>query len=140
MPKPDDVGVGTALLVLNEEGQILLHLRKGAHRAGHWSCPGGWLDRADAETKFAVIRETREESGLTVLGAEHFCWVTEDHPTIGVRTVTLYHIARHGQWEGEPQVLEPTKCERWEWFDLDNLPAPLFPGLGGVLERLRSTR
>ena len=23
---------------------------------------------------------------------------------------------------GEPEVLEPEKCEGWEWYDLDHLP------------------
>ena len=27
---------------------------------------------------------------------------------------------------GEPQNLEPEKCEGWGWFDWDNLPEPLF--------------
>jgi len=30
-------------------------------------------------------------------------------------------------WEsGEPQVLEPDKRESWDWYDLDNLPEPIF--------------
>jgi 8-oxo-dGTP diphosphatase len=136
MPKPDDVGVGTAMVVLNAEGQILLGLRKGAHRAGHWSFPGGWLDRADTETAHAAIRETEEETGLVVHKAAQHIWVTEDHPSIETRTVTLYHITRAGEWEGIPEVMEPNKCVRWRWFDLDNLPSPLFPGLQGAIDRL----
>jgi 8-oxo-dGTP diphosphatase len=27
---------------------------------------------------------------------------------------------------GEPQVLEPEKCEGWGWYALDQLPEPLF--------------
>ena len=27
---------------------------------------------------------------------------------------------------GEPQVLEPNKCESWNWYDIDNLPEPIF--------------
>lgn len=23
-------------------------------------------------------------------------------------------------------MLEPEKCERWDWFELDQLPSPLF--------------
>lgn len=136
MPKPDDVGVGTALLILNEKGQILLGKRKGAHRAGYWSFPGGWLDRSDTETKFAVIRETAEETGLIVHDAEQHLWVTEDHPEIGVRTVTLYHIARPGQWNGIPEVLEPDKCEKWGWYYPHSLPSPLFPGLRGAIDQI----
>jgi 8-oxo-dGTP diphosphatase len=124
------------MVVLNAEGKILLGLRKGAHRAGHWSFPGGWLDREDTETAIAAIRETLEETGLVVRKAVQHIWVTEDHPSIQTRTVTLYHITRHGEWEGDPVVMEPNKCEVWRWFDLDDLPSPLFPGLQGAIDLL----
>jgi 8-oxo-dGTP diphosphatase len=137
MPKPDDVGVGTALLVLNEEGELLLGKRKGAHRAGHWCCPGGWLDRDDTSTESAVIREALEETSLVVKWAEPFCWTTEDHPELGVRTVTLYHITGADHWEGTPQVAEPEKCDEWRWFSLLDLPHPLFPTLDGVVKELQ---
>lgn len=27
---------------------------------------------------------------------------------------------------GEVKIMEPEKCEQWEWFDWNNLPKPLF--------------
>ena len=27
---------------------------------------------------------------------------------------------------GKPKVLEPHKCECWDWFEWSNLPHPLF--------------
>ena len=31
------------------------------------------------------------------------------------------------EWNsGEPKVLEPDKCEGWNWYSLDQLPKPLF--------------
>lgn len=27
---------------------------------------------------------------------------------------------------GEPKVMEPDKLESWEWYDIDDLPTPLF--------------
>lgn len=139
MPKPDDVGVGTAVVILNDKHQILLGLRKGSHRAGHWSVPGGWLDRSDWGTDAAVARETLEETGLildeTQLG--HLCWTTEEHLDIGVRTVTLYHLCWPKGWEGEAKLMEPDKCEEWKWFDLDDLPSPLFPGIPEAVAQLQ---
>ena len=139
MPRPNDVGVGTAVIVLNGHHEILLGKRKGAHRAGHWSCPGGWLDRADSGTVVAVCREALEETGLVLdkMKVKQMLWTTEDHPELGVRTVTLYHLAWPGFWEGEVLLMEPNKCEGWQWFDLDDLPSPLFPGVKYALEKLQ---
>ena len=53
-----------------------------------------------------------------------------------MRTVTLYHVALHSEWRGVPKVMEPEKNAGWKWFSMDNLPSPLFPGLGGAIERL----
>lgn len=140
MPKPDDVGVGTAMIVLSGEGRVLLLKRKGAHRAGCWAVPGGWLDRADADTEIACCRETYEETGITVHTAEKHTWVTEDHPEIETRTVTLYFIARPGDWEGTAEILEPDKCSEMGWFwPCDAHKLELFPGLFDVLHALGPT-
>jgi 8-oxo-dGTP diphosphatase len=144
MPKPDDVGVGAAVLVLNEEGQILLGKRKGAHRAGHWACPGGWIDRDDTSTHLAAIREVKEETDLELNCVEALCWTTEDHPELGVRTITLYHVGdfrpnpQDPESPREPRVLEPNKCEEWRWFSLHQLPDPCFPGLKEAVRKLIS--
>jgi len=134
MPRPCDVGVGTAVLILNEHNEILLGQRKGAHRAGFWCAPGGWLDRADTQVVEAAIREVHEETGVKVVTAYRLLWTTEDHPELQVRTVTLYYVAR--KWCGSPRVMEPDKCEAWSWFASDDLPSPLFPGLAEALSLL----
>ena len=44
MPRPNNVGVGTALLIFNRDRKVLLGKRKGAHRAGCWAPPeAGWI-------------------------------------------------------------------------------------------------
>jgi len=136
MPKPDDVGVGTALIILNEKGEILLGERKGAHRAGHWCCPGGWLDRPDPTTDVAVIREAYEETGLLVERVHHHMWTSEDHPHAGFRSITLYHFAFPDDWKGTPRVMEPEKCTGWAWFAPNDLPSPLFPGIEKAVKAL----
>jgi 8-oxo-dGTP diphosphatase len=136
MPKPNDVGVGTALIVINSQGLILLGKRKGAHRAGHWACPGGWIDRGDENTVVAVARETLEETGLVITDANQLCWTSEDHPELGIRTITLYHVAPAMWWTGTPEVKEPNKCEAWDWFYPGDLPTPLFPGIAEAVVSL----
>ena len=38
--------------------------------------------------------------------------------------ITLHIIAK--KHRGELKVMEPTKEDRWEWFDLDKLPQNLY--------------
>ena len=39
--------VGIGVMIQNEEGEILLGLRKGSHGAGEWSFPGGHLEMGE---------------------------------------------------------------------------------------------
>lgn len=132
MPKPNNVGVGTAILIFNQAGEILLLKRKGSHRAGHWSVPGGWIDLEDAHTGLAVAREAFEETGLKVTTVLEHGHTSELHEEIQVRTITLYFHAL--EWEGTPTIREPEKCEEMGWFSPDTLPEPLFPGLREKIE------
>jgi 8-oxo-dGTP diphosphatase len=138
MPRPNDVGVGTALLVfkvIRGVKHLLLGKRKGAHAAGCWSFPGGWMDRADDASAKACARELLEEAGLVAdpCYIHPVAWTTEDHPELNARTVTLYHECY--VFDGEPKVMEPNKCEEWRWFPVDQLPHPLFPGIEGIMDQ-----
>jgi len=137
MPRPNDVGVGTAIFILNEKGQILLMKRKGAHAAGTWQVPGGWVDRENKTLFSAIAREAAEETGLTIWKAAQVGTSTEDHKDLGARSVTVYFVSHPNQWEGEPTILEPHKAAELEWFYLNSLPSPLFPALDEGIFLLR---
>ena len=125
MARPDDVGVGVAI-VLEHRGKILLLRREGSHAAGAWAVPGGWIDRNDAHPLDVVKREALEEVGITVHDAVLVGVTSEDHAKF--RSVTLYYLAT--RWEGDPQLREPQKCSALQWHPLyEALPVPMFPGL-----------
>lgn len=39
---------------------------------------------------------------------------------------------------GEPQILEPEKLERWEWRDIDDIPAQVFAPMVGYIEAYKT--
>jgi len=41
---------------------------------------------------------------------------------------------------GEPKVMEPDEITEWQWFDLDNLPSPLFFPSAKVLENYKQKK
>jgi 8-oxo-dGTP pyrophosphatase MutT (NUDIX family) len=61
-PAPNSIVPAASAVVTNPEGEILLQRRSDNHL---WTPPGGTMDLGEriAET---VVREVREESGLTV--------------------------------------------------------------------------
>lgn len=56
------VGVGAVVV---DEGRVLLVRRGNEPLRGHWSLPGGLLELGEPLTA-GVVREVREETGLTV--------------------------------------------------------------------------
>ena len=59
---PDRVVPGTAVLVFNDDRELLLQQRADN---GFWGLPGGWVDVGESVAGGA-IRETLEETGLVV--------------------------------------------------------------------------
>lgn len=120
----NQVKVGIGLYLLNEKGQVLLGLRKGSHAAGTWCAPGGHLEFGES-FEAASVRECFEETGITinpsdviVKGVTNDILVDENkhYVTIGLLT----HVQNV-----QPKIMEPNKCEGWQWYDLDKLPQNL---------------
>ena len=124
------VHVGVAVIikrVVDGEWQVLMGLRKGLHGPGTWSFPGGWMEHGETPEATAH-REVREETALDI---QHVTpYVKPYNNTIfktGVQSLTLFFTADLCYPDSQlPVVVEPDKCERWEWFPVDDLPSPLF--------------
>ncbi len=123
------VGVGVCV---EQEGRVLLGKRKGAHGSGEWAFPGGHLEFGESVEECA-IRELAEETGLEALELQLGPW-TNDIFDDTRHYITLFAFV--GQFEGELQVLEPHKCEGWQWFEWDALPSPLFPSVRSFLQKV----
>lgn len=86
---------------------------------GLWGVVGGHVDGGELPT-FAASREALEEVGLKIdpKNLKHIrtCYLfRSDHERIEIDFVA-------DSWEGEVENQEPQKCEKVEWFALDNLP------------------
>lgn len=131
--------IGVGVMIQNEQGQVLLGLRKGSHGAGDWSFPGGHLDSGEKLFQ-AAIRETEEETGMRV-GEVEIISISDDlryiasddkhYVTIGVKVSRI---------QGEPQLKEPDKCKAWQWFDLNELPENIFEPTGSIIENYKNQR
>ena len=114
------VGVGVVVI---KDGKVLLGKRKNAHGDGSWSFPGGHLEFNESWEECA-IRETNEETGISIKDIR-FGTVTNDiFQDENKHYITIIMIADFNN--GSVEIMEPEKCEKWDWFHWDKLPTPLF--------------
>jgi 8-oxo-dGTP diphosphatase len=115
--------VGVCVVVVRpRDGKILLGKRKGSHGEGEYAAPGGHLKHGESFTECAA-REVLEETGVQI-DTLRFLRVLNCAAYAPKHYVDLAFAA---EWKsGEPEIREPDKVERWDWYDLDDLPSPLF--------------
>jgi ADP-ribose pyrophosphatase YjhB (NUDIX family) len=89
--------------------------------ASTWTMPGGKLDFGETFEEGAK-REIMEETGIILNNVKVFCVNNERMEQAHFVTVGIFS----DDFEGEPQVMEPDEITEWKWFDLDNLPTPLY--------------
>ena len=131
------VRVGVAILV-HRDGKLLFHLRKGPHGPGTWSFPGGNMEYSEEPIESAqreLLEETGPDARYSELQVYQPCPYVNTMFPGGKQYITLYFTC--ALIGGAPRVMEPDKCERWDWFAPSALPKPLFDPLEN--KRLRLT-
>ncbi len=133
MDKENRPKVGIGVLVVRD-GKVLMGKRKNAHGAGEWGWPGGHLEYMESFEECAR-REVREETGMEI---DNIRFIR----LLNFKTYAPKHYVDIGllaDWKsGEPQVLEPHKCEEWKWFSLNNIPSPHFAACDTEIEALKT--
>lgn len=125
------VGIGVMIL---KDGKVLLGKRKNSHGDGEYAFPGGHLEHGESFEECAR-RETLEETEINIKNLRFLLLKN----VLDYLPKHYVHISILADWEsGEPKVLEPEKCESWGWYDLDNLPSPLFKPVVTSIESFRT--
>jgi len=120
MTERPKVGVGVIII---KDDKILLGKRKNAHGEGGWCYPGGHLEYGES-WEACSRRETMEETGIAIKNIR-FGGVTNDiFENEQKHYITICMVADFAS--GEVKLMESDKCEKWEWFEWDKLPRPLF--------------
>src|SRR5262245_30352937 len=128
--------VGMGVLVMRR-GRVLLGRRRGSHGEGYYAAPGGHIEFGESVEQGAR-REVREETGLEIadlklLSVGNYVFKREDGERHYIDVDFICEAPA-----GEPQLAEPEKCVGWDWYDLDDLPQPLFIVTRRMIESLRS--
>lgn len=125
------VGIG---IMVWKDGKVLLGKRKNSHGKGEYAWPGGHLEYMESFEDCAK-REVKEETGMTVNNVKFLRLLNmKDYAP-----KHYVHISLIADWQsGDPQSLEPEKCEGWNWYALENLPTPLFVTATGDVEAYKT--
>ncbi|MGI6612202.1 MAG: nucleotide triphosphate diphosphatase NUDT15 [Candidatus Nanosyncoccaceae bacterium] len=139
MKKKKIIGAGVGVLILRNK-QVLLGKRhidpKKASSlldgAGTWTMPGGKLNFGET-FESAAVRKVAEEVGLKLKQLEVICVNNDRVKTAHFVTVGLFS----DNFTGEPRVMEPDEITEWQWFDLNNLPSPMYFPSTKILENYK---
>lgn len=107
-------------LVLKDDGKVLLMKRKNTgFKDGHWSLVAGHVDRGE-NFREAMVREAREEAGIEISQKDLRPFSVMHRDSRESPYVDLFFLCE--EWSGEIVNREPEKCEKLEWFEIDDLP------------------
>jgi 8-oxo-dGTP diphosphatase len=127
------VGMG---VLIYKDGKILLGKRKNSHGEGEYAPPGGHLEHGESFEE-GIKREVREETGIEISNIK-FLLLANQRDYLPNHFVNISFTA---DWEsGEPQILEPHKIERWDWYSIDALPTPQYAMLPRAIEAIKTGR
>jgi len=136
------VGAGFGIMLLRD-GKVLLGRRHVdpekadslLHGAGSWTMPGGKFEFGESFEDGAK-RELMEETGIVLEKVKVIC--VNNNKVDDAHFVTVGFFSEF--FDGEAQVMEPDEITEWRWFDLDDLPSPLYFPSERILENYELNR
>jgi 8-oxo-dGTP diphosphatase len=129
--------VPASYLVLMRDDKILLLRRfNTGFQDGKYGLVSGHLE-GNETFRQCMIREAKEEAGLDLsvndLEIVHAMHRNERLNPIEIRE-RIDIFFKVSNWNGEPQNIEPDKCDDLSWFSLDNLPENTISYIKSALE------
>lgn len=136
------VGVGVGVL-LKKDGKILLGKRHDDPEKadselggeGTWTLPGGGM-RYKESPEEAACREVKEETDLEVKKKDLKKVSVTNDISGDTHFVTIGFLCEES--DGRPGAMEPDQIIKWEWFDLNDLPSPIFPPSKKIIQKVKS--
>lgn len=125
------VGVGCMLL---RDNKILLGLRQGSHGEHTYGWLGGHLEFGEMMEDCAK-RKVYEESGIILEELELLC--ISNVIDYGKHYLDIEFVST--KFLGEPRILK-SEIISWGWYDIDDLPSPLFKPVEIAIESYRQNR
>jgi ADP-ribose pyrophosphatase YjhB (NUDIX family) len=124
-----------AVVLIEQDGQVLLGKRAGGYGSGKWCLPMGFIEY-DEDFLTGAIREVKEETGLDV-EIRSILSVVSNFLSPRLHTLAIVLLAR--VVDGEPCAADD--LEAVEWFPLSGpLPEVAFEADAHICERYYRTK
>lgn len=110
-------------VIVTYKNKILLWKRKNSHWNNLFWFPGWHLEFWEEIIECAK-RETLEEANINLENLK-IVWVTNDiFKEENKHYITIFVLWEYKNWE--LKIMEPNKCEKWEWIQWDKMPENVF--------------
>lgn len=119
------------LILIRDNKILMLRRQNTGFEDGNYSLIAGHVDENEGPTR-AVSREAGEEAGIHILPENLRLAHVMYRKKPDEERIDFFFIT--DVWEGEPQNLEPEKCDDLSWFPLDNIPKNTIPHVRDVIE------
>lgn len=122
------------MLLIKDDKVLLMRRQNTDWGNGDYDLVGGHHDGHET-LRQGLAREAQEEIGITIKPEDatfiHFLQYVDDEEY-------LYSFYTVSNWQGEPTIKEPEKCDDLRWFPLDELPKNMTPVTKLVIEKYKS--
>lgn len=116
--------IATSHLFLIKGNKILLLRRfNTGYQDGNYSAPAGHIE-GNETARETMVREAKEEVEIEIK-REDLKVVHVMHRNENEERIDFFFTIKN--WKGEPQIMEPHKCDDLNWFELDDLPNNIVP-------------
>ena len=108
----------TTLCLLSRNEEILLAMKKRGFGEGKYNGVGGKIEGTETP-EAAMLRETKEEIGVTPIQYEKVGVVSFDEFYKDEKVNLIFHLYMVTEWEGTPAESEEMQPK---WFSIDSIP------------------
>jgi len=117
------IRIVTGILIVNDEGKVLMGRRQGSHGAHTWAIIGGYIEHGETFEQ-AAQREAMEEVGVVLKDIRVLKPVTYFFNDGAKHHITIYMAACIAS--GIPTIMEPHKMTELRFVDWNDVPQPTF--------------
>ena len=122
-------------LFLTRGSQVLLQRRYNTgYEDGNYSVIAGHIDGGE-DVYSAMIREAREEGGIEIRKDDLTAIQVMHRKKLLEERIDYFFVC--SSWSGEVKIMEPDKCDKMDWFEIDRPPENIVDYVGEALRNYK---